>query len=757
MGNREVIRTSKRTFLSLKVILISTYIFLSVLIIIVFSGITSYVAEKVIKEKENRAVISSLTNIDDRINIKLAQYSDLMISLAYEAPTQKLLQGLEGLSNQSKIEFVNEFYSRMYEVNVTQTDINAIVFIDTNGKQYYTMNQNFNTEAWVNNYFTPELQDQVAELRGEIFIDFSGGNSKDHNSVTLISQINALNKPRGTKPIGMMMINIKKGALSSILFRNTELQLTTLVDSQGIVAIDAHKELQGTVSELNKTAQLQKEPSFQTNMNGEDFFVSIFKNDKYHYTLMSRVLVDELYKDVDYIKKIIVYLILFVLCGVVMISFFLSTFLVKPIKELVTLMNRVSHGNLNVRMVKIPSNEIGILANNFNQMVDTLKNSVPLRKERLISKLLLGRITIDEFSSQGAELGVAATVGVNIVVVVIEIHDTPMSDKEFIPIDDIERFLQSRLVSVHSAALLHILDNRRLIVILQEAEMDLIPYLHESLNREKGVPTTFGVSRSSFSYDKIHESYNEALDALHYKHLFEANEIIYINDIQEKDNNYEQLERIEDEIVQAVKFGRGEQLTASTELLFNTFKEQFVSRETMNRSLGHTHLKILKLMSNLGIDLFNADPTIPRLPSLESFNLFRHTHELKQEFSIFLETSAQLIGNKRETRMHETIAKAITIINERYIDGDFSVSTISKELYISENYFSKLFKQETGKNFSQYVTAVRMKEAENLLTLTDLKISEVAAKVGYKDANYFSLSFKGIFGVSPVKYREQHQ
>ena len=57
--------------------------------------------------------------------------------------------------------------------------------------------------------------------------------------------------------------------------------------------------------------------------------------------------------------------------------------------------------------------------------------------------------------------------------------------------------------------------------------------------------------------------------------------------------------------------------------------------------------------------------------------------------------------------------------------------------------------------FMEYLNKVRMAEAKKLLVYTNFNIGDIAAKTGYKDQNYFSRLFKGMFGVTPSEYRKK--
>lgn len=97
-------------------------------------------------------------------------------------------------------------------------------------------------------------------------------------------------------------------------------------------------------------------------------------------------------------------------------------------------------------------------------------------------------------------------------------------------------------------------------------------------------------------------------------------------------------------------------------------------------------------------------------------------------------------------------------IAKRYVEENYS-KNVSLEgaadlVGLNPNYFSLLFKKNTGKNFSEYLTEWRMEEAKKLLRISTKNMSEVADAVGYKDAKYFSKLFTKNVGIKPNEYRK---
>lgn len=98
------------------------------------------------------------------------------------------------------------------------------------------------------------------------------------------------------------------------------------------------------------------------------------------------------------------------------------------------------------------------------------------------------------------------------------------------------------------------------------------------------------------------------------------------------------------------------------------------------------------------------------------------------------------------------IKSAIAYIVNNY-DRIESLSEVADYVNINAEYFCRLFKAETGVTFNSYLTNYRIQKAVELLTKTELKVYEVAEKVGYSNLSYFSRVFKKVTGVNPFFYK----
>lgn len=94
----------------------------------------------------------------------------------------------------------------------------------------------------------------------------------------------------------------------------------------------------------------------------------------------------------------------------------------------------------------------------------------------------------------------------------------------------------------------------------------------------------------------------------------------------------------------------------------------------------------------------------------------------------------------------------ITYIQEHYAEN-ITLEDLSRVADRNPQYLSAVFSKTCGMSLKEYITSLRIKDAKNLLRSTGLPIGEIAIKLGYQDAKYFSRVFQRLTGKSPREYR----
>lgn len=103
---------------------------------------------------------------------------------------------------------------------------------------------------------------------------------------------------------------------------------------------------------------------------------------------------------------------------------------------------------------------------------------------------------------------------------------------------------------------------------------------------------------------------------------------------------------------------------------------------------------------------------------------------------------------------NEIIEKINAYIREN-ISGDLSLTRISRTFHFNNSYLSRLYKINTGRNIMDYINETKYSISRDLLENTDLKINEIALKVGFESPSYFTFFFKKMAKQSPKEFRSQ--
>lgn len=108
---------------------------------------------------------------------------------------------------------------------------------------------------------------------------------------------------------------------------------------------------------------------------------------------------------------------------------------------------------------------------------------------------------------------------------------------------------------------------------------------------------------------------------------------------------------------------------------------------------------------------------------------------------------------RRGSHIRIEILDAKKVIQER-LSEPITLSSIAEKVGLSAPYFSRLFREQVGESFNQYVTRVRMEKAVHLLQTTNMKVYEIADDVGIPSYRYFSVIFRQWTGVTPTEFKK---
>ena len=113
----------------------------------------------------------------------------------------------------------------------------------------------------------------------------------------------------------------------------------------------------------------------------------------------------------------------------------------------------------------------------------------------------------------------------------------------------------------------------------------------------------------------------------------------------------------------------------------------------------------------------------------------------------------QKVKENRESQINNIVREAKEIVDARYQEH-LTLEDLSRMVNISPFYLCRLFREEMGVNFTDYLAKLRMEKALTLLA-QGLTGKECCFAVGYNDPNYFSRIFRKYYTMTPSEYREE--
>ncbi len=291
--------------------------------------------------------------------------------------------------------------------------------------------------------------------------------------------------------------------------------------------------------------------------------------------------------------------------------------------------------------------------------------------------------------------------------------------------------------------------DRRFIIIMSfhdkadrqeiEAELlDILEHIRRVLKTYFDTCVTIGISSIKNGYSMIKNMYDECSDIIGYKYYTGNGKNIRSSDI---DLNFLK-ESIRSKLKQC--FDKYDILSPESCIDENSFP---ISREeTLKMFLEWGHKALV--LTNHNVNNISG-------VTLNYAQQIENSETLDETIEVFKEYLSQISNIKTGKKCcSKEIANAIKYIRVHY-DENISLQQIAEVVELSPNYLSSLFKREFEKSLFEYVTEVRIEKAKKLLLNTNLKLYEVAEKVGFSDVGYFSRTFKKISGINPSDYKKQ--
>ncbi len=394
------------------------------------------------------------------------------------------------------------------------------------------------------------------------------------------------------------------------------------------------------------------------------------------------------------------------------------------------------------------------------------ENNLPVLREKFLSLLLNGRLSAGNIEQKSRAYGMETLMGKSCMIGIIMADDEHEPNAETAFETEQKELMQfaiyniaNEIMEVHQRGITFLYGDNVILISLGENEETLtretlqtFEEIGQSIKKYLRFTVTIGAGYCCGKTDGIKDSYHSAITACNYKMLLGGDRVIYILDM-EPANPPKDLpgENVLQGLIHSIRSAVQTEVDTQIDTLF---ADALCCHSTDNGYIPYIFevvTAILKTAKDLGVDtaaLMDSNPspfrqmmTITNLPGVKQW--------VKQTCATIVEEAA----SKRQDINKMMVKKAIQYIREHYAEPDTDIETVCRHIHISQSYFCSIFKKETNDTFRNSLHLFRMQAAKELLRMTDMKLREVAERVGYTDPNYFSFSFKKTTGISPREYR----
>ena len=374
---------------------------------------------------------------------------------------------------------------------------------------------------------------------------------------------------------------------------------------------------------------------------------------------------------------------------------------------------------------------ISIYENN-NRIYDTNLLSLP---EKFLEEIEYGKQTIVENHKENKILRVQNKHG--LVFLCLYINNKNVVVGPFIINDDYEKIIDEiildfRLINEESVMIENFYNSLR---VLSDYQQNMIVNIIEGLD--------------TFS-EENYKIYNVQL-----KKLAKPNE--EFRNINEQSNKLiEKNAEIEEHLLSIVRNGDVE---LSENIDFQKISNQLLIYRNNSFTNMKTNLMIFDALCNreaikAGVDNFLAHKISNNIKFL--INKTTASSELRIVAQKILKTYAKAVKDYTLMSYSNNIKKIVLYIRKN-LTNRISLDDIAKNLYITKEHLSRLFKKEMGVTISEYIIKTKIEQAKNMLQHTDYNILDIAVLLNFANSSHFSNSFKKITGVSPSDYRKNPQ
>lgn len=272
--------------------------------------------------------------------------------------------------------------------------------------------------------------------------------------------------------------------------------------------------------------------------------------------------------------------------------------------------------------------------------------------------------------------------------------------------------------------------------------IEMAEYIAKNAMEKIGIECYIGIG-GYYRLKELTSSYEEAIKALRDSN---GQAVTHIKDVKDQNSiELEQYNNINNELLSSLESGNEEKTLISLNKLYD-----LVSAMPPNEQPNKI-IEIMVLIYRKAYEMEVKSDSVINYSSYLEEMIGQKGDEIRSWSIRRVKYLISKINDINKNKISKAVLEAKNYIDINY-GKELTLEDVSRVVSVSPQYFSKLFKEETGFNFIEYLTNSRIEKAKELIKNSPMSMKEVCYEVGYNDPNYFSRLFKKIVGVSPTDY-----
>lgn len=271
--------------------------------------------------------------------------------------------------------------------------------------------------------------------------------------------------------------------------------------------------------------------------------------------------------------------------------------------------------------------------------------------------------------------------------------------------------------------------------------------LLDSLPFECSEQIQCGVSNLKNNSSFLHEGYLESIETFDYSYTL-CKQVKMYRDIATISKDYEFPSQYSRQLLNNLVVGNLEACLLFCDKIFESFRsdDYIMSNSKIIQQVYLIQNEILTHLMSLPIPIKIENP--------HDYNACQSIGQLSELFKGFLKVIVDKINSIDHNNRTVVYSAVLNFIDDNFCQNDICLNMIAEKLSMNTNYISKIIKEMTGKNFSEYITYRRIERSKELLKANEMTVNQIAESVGYTYTYYFIRKFKESEGITPGQYSQ---